>query len=102
VAVENGQEACAAFESGDFDVVLMDMQMPVMDGMTATRQIRSYEAAKGLAPTFMVMLTANAMREHQEASLAAGADLHLSKPIEAQRLYSALVRAGEAARARAA
>ena len=103
VAVENGLEACEAFETGDFDAVLMDMQMPQMDGLTATRRIRAYEAERGLQPTFLVMLTANAMREHQEASLAAGADLHLPKPIEAQRLYAALARAGEvAARSRAA
>jgi signal transduction histidine kinase/CheY-like chemotaxis protein len=94
-ATENGLEACEAFETSPFDAVLMDMQMPVMDGLTATRRIRAFEAREGLAPTFVVMLTANALRDHQEASLAAGADLHLPKPIEAAKLFAALAQAEE-------
>jgi signal transduction histidine kinase/ActR/RegA family two-component response regulator len=87
---ENGLEACEAFEAGGFDVVLMDMQMPVMDGLSATRRIRAHERRSRIEPAFMVMLTANAMRDHQEASLEAGADLHLAKPIQAEKLYAAL------------
>ena len=90
VAVENGLEACVAFESERFDVVLMDMQMPVMDGLSAIRRLRLFERRSRLSPALMVMLTANAMREHEDLSLAAGADLHLSKPIEAARLFAAL------------
>ncbi|HTI66083.1 MAG TPA: ATP-binding protein [Caulobacteraceae bacterium] len=103
VITENGQEACEAFEAARFDAVLMDMQMPVLDGLSATRRIRAFEAREGLSPTFVAMLTANALRDHQDASMAAGADMHLSKPIEAARLFAALERAGQqAARAQAA
>jgi len=90
VVVENGLEACEAFEADRFDVVLMDMQMPVMDGLSAIRRLRLFERRSALSPALMVMLTANAMREHQDQSLQAGADLHLSKPIEAARLFAAL------------
>ena len=85
-SVENGAEAIEAFRSGAFDLILMDMQMPVMDGLTAIREIRSVEAAAGAAPTPIHVLTANAMPEHVQASLAAGADGHLPKPIVADRL----------------
>ncbi|MDP1988832.1 ATP-binding protein, partial [Phenylobacterium sp.] len=90
VLAENGLEACEAFEAAPFDMVLMDMQMPVMDGLTAIRKIRAREtdAARGRTP--IVMLTANTLPEHRAASLAAGADLHLAKPIEAERLIAVL------------
>jgi len=90
---ENGLEACEAFEADSFDVVLMDMQMPVMDGLSATRRIRAHERRSRAAPAFVVMLTANAMRDHQEASRDAGADLHLAKPLQAEKLYAALAAA---------
>ncbi|MFN3511533.1 MAG: ATP-binding protein [Phenylobacterium sp.] len=90
VAVENGEQACEAFAADAFDLVLMDMQMPVMDGLTATRAIRRWEAARALSPTPVVMLTANALPEHQAASLEAGADLHMTKPIEASKLFAVL------------
>jgi signal transduction histidine kinase/ActR/RegA family two-component response regulator len=97
VATENGLQACEAFETAPFDAVLMDMQMPVMDGLSATRRIRAFETRERLAPAFVVMLTANALRDHEDASLAAGADLHLPKPIEAPRLFAALEEAGRQA-----
>lgn len=81
--VENGAEAVHACRDADFDLILMDMQMPVMDGLTATREIRLHEAALGLARTPIVMLTANALAEHIAATEAAGADRHLAKPFEA-------------------
>jgi signal transduction histidine kinase/ActR/RegA family two-component response regulator len=90
VSVENGLQACEAFEAGRFDVVLMDMQMPVMDGLNAVRRLRTYERRTRATPALVVMLTANAMREHQDLSIAAGADLHLAKPIEAAKLFAAL------------
>jgi PAS domain S-box-containing protein len=86
VTVENGADAVAAFvgalERGDwFDVILMDMQMPVMDGLAATRAIRAIEAARpGLTSTPIVMLSANAMDQHLTETEAAGADRHLAKP----------------------
>ncbi|HKR88693.1 MAG TPA: ATP-binding protein [Phenylobacterium sp.] len=95
--VENGVEAVAAFRSRDFDLVLMDMQMPLLDGLAAVEEIRRLEALSGARPTPIHMLTANAMPEHVNASLAAGADGHLSKPILADAL---LERVGEAAAAR--
>ncbi|WP_339915100.1 ATP-binding protein [uncultured Brevundimonas sp.] len=83
---ENGVEALEAFRSRKFDLVLMDMQMPVMDGLTATREIRLHEAAMGTPRTPIVMLTANALGEHIEAAEAAGADLHVAKPFNAREL----------------
>ena len=86
--VENGREALDAFRVGVFDLVLMDMQMPVMDGLTATQEIRLHEAAMGAARTPVVMLTANAMPEHIVAGQAAGADRHLPKPFDAADLLA--------------
>jgi signal transduction histidine kinase/CheY-like chemotaxis protein len=91
--VEDGQAALDAFAPGVFDVILMDMQMPVMDGLTATRLIREREAAAGAAPVLLIMLTANAMEEHVLAAKTAGADLHLSKPVRPQQLLEAVARA---------
>ena len=91
--VGNGEEAVAAFADGGFDAVLMDMQMPVMDGLTATRLIREHEAARGLDRTLVVMVTANAMDEHIESAEAAGADLHIAKPLRPAQLIAALAAA---------
>ncbi|QSF54770.1 ATP-binding protein [Brevundimonas fontaquae] len=77
----DGAEAVAAFQSGRFDLVLMDMQMPVMDGLTAVREIRALEERSGLARTPIAILSANAMPEHIAAASDAGADEHLSKPV---------------------
>ena len=85
-SVENGAEAVQACRDGDFDIILMDMQMPVMDGLTATREIRLNEAAMGLARTPIVMLTANALAEHIASAEAAGADRHMAKPFDAAEL----------------
>jgi PAS domain S-box-containing protein len=86
--VENGAEALAAVETQPFDLVLMDMQMPVMDGLTAIRAIRAREAAEGAGRIPIYVLTANAMPEHITASEVAGADGHLSKPILAENLLN--------------
>ena len=85
-SVENGADAVQACRDGDYDIILMDMQMPVMDGLTATREIRLHEAAMGLTRTPIVMLTANALGEHVALAEAAGADRHLAKPFEAAEL----------------
>jgi CheY-like chemotaxis protein len=90
LCVEDGAEAVAAFASGSFDVVFMDMMMPVMNGLEATRLIRRREAADGLARTPVLMLTANTMPEHVQSALDAGADAHLTKPIVAARLLEAV------------
>ena len=90
VTVENGQEAVDAFAAGGFDLVLMDMQMPVMDGLSATRAIRALEIERGWPRTALLMLTANAMAEHVAAGRAAGADGHLAKPITTESLFTAI------------
>jgi len=86
VTVENGAQAVEAFDAQPFDLVLMDMQMPVMDGLAATRGIRDLELAGGLDATPVVMLTANALPEHVEAARQAGADRHLAKPVSVESL----------------
>jgi len=89
-AVEDGAQALEAYRDAHFDAVLMDMMMPRMDGLQATRAIRKHEAAQGLARTPIIMLTANTLQEHVSEALFAGADLHLPKPINAAALYEAL------------
>ena len=92
VMVENGSQAVEASANKPFDVVLMDMQMPVMDGLDAARFIRNREA-RGEAPrAFIVFLTANTLPEHAEMALAAGGDAHLAKPINAAQLMTLLGR----------
>ncbi len=88
--VEDGAQAVAAFAGERFDLILMDMQMPVMDGLTATRAIRGLEAARQPARIPIVILSANAMPEHHAQALAAGADLHLPKPITAETLLGGI------------
>jgi CheY-like chemotaxis protein len=90
VAAADGAEAVRAFESEAFDAVLMDMQMPEMDGLDATRAIRARERELGLPRTPVLMLSANAMPEHLEASRQAGADRHLAKPIRLADLLAAV------------
>jgi PAS domain S-box-containing protein len=85
--VENGALAVEAWERGAFDLILMDMQMPVMDGLTAVARIRELEAGRNRPRTVIHALTANAMPEHAKASKAAGADGHLTKPISAEQLF---------------
>jgi signal transduction histidine kinase/ActR/RegA family two-component response regulator len=98
VSVENGAEAVEAFQAAPFDAVLMDVQMPVMDGLAAVRALRRLEAARAAPRTPILMLTAHALPEHRAASAAAGADAHLTKPVAAPALLEALSRAlaGEA------
>ena len=90
VIVEDGAQALEAFAAADFDVVLMDMQMPRMDGLAATRAIRALEAERRATPAPIVMLSANAMAEHQQEARAAGADLHVAKPITAASLLAGI------------
>ncbi|MFN3573232.1 MAG: ATP-binding protein [Phenylobacterium sp.] len=88
---ENGQEALDAFAPDRFDVVLMDLQMPVVDGLTATAAIRRTEAADGARRTPVIALSANAMTHHVAEALAAGADAHVAKPISPQRLIETMM-----------
>ncbi len=98
--VENGAEAVAAAAEATFDLILMDMQMPVMDGLTAIRGIRQDERARRAPRTPIWALSANALPEHVEASMAAGADGHLTKPISGMALIEVLMRACEQVDAR--
>ncbi|ACG77577.1 sensor histidine kinase/response regulator [Phenylobacterium zucineum HLK1] len=105
VIVPDGREAVAAWEQGDWDVILMDVQMPVMDGPTATAMIRTRELSLGRPRTPIVALTANAMAHQVAEYLDVGMDGYVAKPIEAARLYEALQAAlerSEAARSAAA
>ena len=90
VMVGDGVDAVAAWEAGDWDVILMDVQMPRMDGPTATRFIRERELAQGRRRTPIVALTANAMTHQVNEYLAAGMDGFVAKPIEIERLFAAL------------
>ncbi|HQG99654.1 MAG TPA: CHASE domain-containing protein [Smithellaceae bacterium] len=86
----NGEEAVALFQSGPYDLVLMDMQMPVMDGYTATRVIRRWEEEQGRDRTPVIALTAYALKEDAAKSEAAGCDTHLTKPIKKAVLLEAI------------
>ena len=90
VIVENGVQAVEAWERDTWDVILMDVQMPLMDGPTATGVIRMREAAEGRARTPIVALTANAMAHQVAEYLGAGMDSFVPKPIEVGRLFEAL------------
>jgi signal transduction histidine kinase/CheY-like chemotaxis protein len=87
-AVSDGAQAVKAVRDGGFDLVLMDVQMPVMDGLEATRRIRALAAPAGAIP--IVGLTAHAMKEDQARCLAAGMDSYVAKPVNPPLLYAAI------------
>jgi signal transduction histidine kinase/DNA-binding response OmpR family regulator len=89
--VPDGREALAAFLGGGFDVVLLDVQMPEMDGLACARAIREAEAAGGTSRIPIIALTANAMKGNDDECLAAGMDRYVSKPIDRERLIGQLV-----------
>ena len=90
-SVENGSQAVERMGHGSFDVVLMDVQMPEMDGLEATRQIRALEASLGTRVPILAM-TANAMKGDEATCLAAGMDGYVAKPFEADKLFAMLDR----------
>jgi len=90
VIVENGVEAVRAWEGSEWDVILMDVQMPVMDGPSACALIRGREALEGRPRTPIIALTANAMAHQVAEYLGAGMDGFVPKPIEVGRLFEAL------------
>ena len=90
VHVKDGSEAVGAYRKRRFDAILMDCEMPIMDGFAATSLIRKFEAETGAPRTPIIALTANALTGDREHCLRQGMDDYLSKPIE-QRILSALV-----------
>ncbi len=96
-AVPDGAAAVDAFRRRAFDLVLMDMMMPVMDGVEAVRSIRETEAVAAGWRTPVIMLTANTGPDHVARSLEAGADLHIPKPITPTALLDAISQALDAA-----
>ena len=87
---EQGEIAVAMFKENEYDIVFMDVQMPVMDGYTATGIIRKWEKEKGLVPVPIVALTAHSGFEEKKKSLAAGCTGHLTKPIKRAALMEAI------------
>ena len=87
---ETGAIACQKFTAGHYDLVLMDRQMPVMDGLTATRTIRAWEQANDRPPTPIIALTASALKGDREKCLAAGCTAFLTKPIKQEVLLQAI------------
>jgi CheY-like chemotaxis protein len=87
---ETGAIACEMFAAGRYDLVLMDRQMPVMDGLTATRTIRAWEQANDRPPTPIIALTASALKGDREMCLAAGCTAFLTKPIKQDVLLRAI------------
>ncbi|MBT7766032.1 MAG: response regulator [Bdellovibrionales bacterium] len=77
----NGQEACEKVKQQQFDVIFMDIQMPVMDGKSAAIEIRHWEQENGIDPQWIISLTAHAMQDEIEGFLCSGFDKHLSKPV---------------------
>jgi CheY-like chemotaxis protein len=87
---ENGQEAVDKYVSGTYDIVLMDIQMPVMDGYAATREIIAWEKAHNRRHVPIIALTAFALKEDVEKILAAGCDTHVAKPVKKATLLRAI------------
>ena len=86
ICANNGKQAVEAFSAQTFDLILMDISMPVMDGVTATKLIRQKEALENRKPTPIICLTAHAMKKDRDAFLKAGMDDYLPKPIEKSKL----------------
>jgi len=92
--VNDGTEACAAVRKQSYDLILMDCEMPEMDGFEATRQIRKLEKRENRTATPIIALTAHAMQEHREEVFASGMDAYLGKPVTQAKLYEAFVKIG--------
>jgi len=99
---ENGREAVAKFSEAKFDLVLMDLQMPIMGGLAATRAIRAWEREKGRTPTPILAVSANATDDHVAEAKEAGADDHVAKPIVREILFEAIARHARSAAEQAA
>jgi two-component system, sensor histidine kinase and response regulator len=90
---ENGRVALEKFKASRPDLVLMDVQMPEIDGLSATRAIRRWESERGLSPTPIIAITASALEDDVNRSIAAGCDDHVSKPVKKPVLLAAIRKA---------
>ena len=88
---ENGRVALEKFITNAYDLVLMDIEMPEMDGLTATRKIRMWEEQEKRSPVPVIALTAHALSEHEAKSLEAGCTAHLTKPVKKGGLIRAII-----------
>jgi osomolarity two-component system sensor histidine kinase NIK1 len=88
--VGDGAAAVEQFLAGSFDLIFMDVQMPTMDGLTATASIRRHEMEQGRKRTPIIALTAHALAEDAERCLSAGMDQYLAKPLRSQKLWEAI------------
>lgn len=88
--VENGELAVAQFKMSKFDIILMDIQMPVLDGFSATRLMRAWESEQGIKATPILAVTAYALKEEIEKCLSAGCDAHLAKPVKKKEFLDML------------
>jgi PAS domain S-box-containing protein len=95
---ENGKEAVEKFSTARFDLVLMDLQMPIMGGLAATRAIREWEKANNRQRTPILAVSANATDDHVAEAKEAGADDHVAKPIVRETLFEAIARYAKASR----
>lgn len=86
----NGREGLERFKEADYDLIFMDIQMPVMDGLDACKEMRTWEDEQGKIPTPIVALTAHGFAGDKVRSLEAGCDGHITKPIEKKDLLEAL------------
>ena len=89
---DNGEEGYKTFMAGDFDVVLMDCMMPVMDGFDSTRNIRAYEAEQGIDATPIIALTASVLNDDIDKCFEAGMDAYVHKPFEVNNLIGQIMR----------
>lgn len=94
--MKNGREAVETWSRKGFKIVLMDCQMPELDGFDACRQIRAKEAALGLPHTWIIAMTASAMPSDRERCLAVGMDGYVAKPVVNEELVATLVKAAGA------
>jgi CheY-like chemotaxis protein len=89
-SAENGQVAVDMYRAEPYDVVLMDIQMPVMDGYEATREIRRIEQERGLAPCPVIAITAHALEENRKKAMDAGCNVFLTKPVRKVQLVETI------------